>query len=107
MMNKYTKDSKRLLAWLECEQDASNQYNPDINFYKNFFRNREGRAQNLIGNNRTVQFSIVTKNGQNFTTSSSSESLSGNASIQLFDVRIEDHPEVHTSWSGITSRRMN
>ena len=103
MVAKYTKDSKRVQAWLECERDASGQYNPDINFYNNFFRNREWRAHNLMGANRTLPFTITTQNGQNFNTSSASASLTGTAPVKFFDVRVEGLHHAKASWDGITT----
>ena len=100
---KYSKNSARLNAWLEAERDASSQYDPDINFYHNFFNNRESRALNLMGGNRTIPFTITSQNGQDFFTDQETEILNGTAPVKCFSVRVEGHPEATVSWNGITN----
>ena len=98
---KYTRNSERMKAWLELERD-SNQYNPDINFYNNFFNGRGPRVDSLSQAIRTSS-SITTKSGLDFTTSNSSETLSGKAPITFFDVRVQGHKEAQCLWSGTSS----
>ena len=78
----HTQLVERMKAWLELERDASNQYNPDINFYNNF-NGRGPRVDSFVANNKNVQFTITTKSGLDFTTSNSSETF-GQGSHHFF-----------------------
>jgi hypothetical protein len=104
LVENYTRNSPRLGAWLQAEEDASTQYTVS-SAYTSWFTGREAGAFTLLGANRTAAFAITSNGGSPITTSANVVSLSGTAPLRAFRVEVVGHPEavsVFTTENGWT-----
>jgi hypothetical protein len=98
LLEDYTRNSERIKAWLQAEEDASTQYT--FNFpYENWFVNREQPAFNFLSSARTAAFNITTNSGNPITTSANTVSLAGTAPLRIFRVEAAGHPEASFTWT--------
>jgi hypothetical protein len=113
LVQNYTKDSPRINAWFQAEEDASASYGANASFYRTWFNNRLRASTNAMGINYTRPLDITTNSGQPLTTTENALTLNGNAPYAVQRIFVEGHPEARFAWnteiawtlSGIRLRR--
>ncbi len=93
LLEKYTKDSPRMLAWLDLEESASRNYSINERTYTNWFNARESRGYNLMRRYNDTPFEITTGNGEMMTTTSDTIELAGQSSPGIYEVVVEGQPD--------------
>ena len=101
LLEKYTKDSPRMLAWLDLEEDASRSYSINERTYTNWFNAREGRGFNLMRRYNNVSFKISTGNGETITTASESLEFKGQSAPGVYRVVVEGQPQASFKMNGM------
>ncbi|HIL70740.1 MAG TPA: hypothetical protein EYG38_12930 [Verrucomicrobia bacterium] len=99
LMNRYTRNSPRMNAWLVAEENSSTLYRIDSGFYQNWFSSRNRPARTEIGGNLNIAFNISTGGGNTITTNSDQLTLDGSAPTDVFDIVVEGHPEASVEWT--------
>lgn len=96
MIDKYTHNSPRLAAWLQCEEEASSSYSNNSNTYIDWNADRISRAESEIGSARSEPFTV------NAPTNTSADviDLSGTSPSSAFEVHVVGHPEA--DWQFLT-----
>jgi hypothetical protein len=98
LVENYARNSARASAWLQAEEDASNQYTVAAT-YKNWFVSRETKAFSDLGTSRTQAFAITTNSGATISTAGNSVTLSGTAPARVYKVAAAGHPEAQLTWT--------
>ncbi len=102
----YARNSPRMNAWLQAEENASSQYTVSAT-YQTWFNNRETPALNFLGANRNAAFNVTTGGGGVISTSGATVNLSGTAPLRVYQVTVAGHPEATFSWINETSWTLN
>jgi hypothetical protein len=103
MVTKYTANSPRLEAWLQCEEDASNSYSSNRATYNNWNSSRISTANSTIGSARNTNFNVTSGNGSSLNTSNEIISLQGSSGSDVFDIRVAGQPWATTQFTGTVS----
>lgn len=98
LVEEFTRNSPRIAAWLQAEEEASSQY-PVSGAYQTWFSNRETPALNLLGAARTQAFAVTSGGGSPINTSAATIGLNGNAPLRVYRVEVAGHPEAVFTWS--------
>lgn len=101
LLENYTLNSARIYAWLQFQEDASNQF-PFNYSYASWFSSRQGPAYSLLGSARTVPFSLTVGVRTSNSTTAPTITLAGIAPLRVFKVEVPGHPEGQFSWSDET-----
>jgi hypothetical protein len=111
MLTKYTKNSPRVNAWFDAEEAASTAYTVNRSIYTSWFTNRESRIISEInlavggaagaGGAYTAPFAVTTASGTN--TTANRVDLAGTAPSKVFQIVVDDHPEVVFRWTNQTA----
>ncbi|MFM8471444.1 MAG: lamin tail domain-containing protein [Limisphaerales bacterium] len=105
LLEHYTKNSARLDAWFQAEEDASNSFNVDANAYRNFCAAREIKAREALGPNARLEFKITAVNGatvstnEPITTVEQSLTVTGTAPYGVLHVFEEHRPAQRAEWT--------
>jgi hypothetical protein len=99
LVESYARNSARMTAWLQAEEDASTQYTVATATYQSWFSGREPQALSLLGNSRTNVFDITSNGGAAITTSADTLALAGVAPLHVFRVDVVGHPEAVFTWT--------
>jgi hypothetical protein len=102
LLDNYTKDSARLGAWLQAEEDASDSYPINASTYRSWCNNRNTSCRTFLGARYNIPFAAA-GGGQPISTSEATLNLTGSAPVGVFHVRAEGHPEAALTWTGITN----
>ena len=103
LIEKYTKGSARMNAWLKAEEEASNSYSARTSFFQSWFTNRLRTCTNAMGANYTRPFEITTNAGNPLTTAADTISLNGSSPYGILHAEVEGHPEALFAWTGETT----
>jgi hypothetical protein len=109
MLDHYTKNSARLNAWFQAEEDASASFNVDANQYRNFAAGREGKALAVLGANTKLEFKVTAANGlpvsagQAIQSLDSTVTLSGVAPYGIVHIHVEGRPMPRAEWTSDTA----
>ena len=93
LLEQYTNGSPRMRAWMQQEEEASNQYTINQNTYLNWFRSRERNAQNLMRRYSGLALEITSQSNISQNGKQGTIELSGNASPGIFRLDVAGHPE--------------
>ena len=103
MLTKWTKNSPRVLAWLDAEEAASSAYTAGKTFYTGWFNSRETTVRNEINNATGGASGSYTKafalTNPPTTTAEATIALSGDAPSSAYTVIVDGHPEAVCSWT--------
>ncbi|MBM3845869.1 MAG: hypothetical protein FJ405_06245, partial [Verrucomicrobia bacterium] len=97
LVAKFTRNSPRMNAWLQAEEDSSTQYTVSGS-YLSWFSGREAGALTAIGSARTRPFDITTNGGQPLNVSSNTLNLAGVAPLSVFRVFAPGQPRSGGNW---------
>jgi len=104
MATKYTANSPRLDAWLQCEEDASASYSSNRSTYTNWNSNRLSVANSTIGSTvLNTNFNVTSGNGTSLTTSNDTITLSGVSGADTYEIKAVDHPEAVGTFTNTTA----
>jgi hypothetical protein len=98
MVQEYTRNSARINAWLQAEEDSSTQYTVSST-YQSWFASRESGANALLGAGRTTAFDITSNAGNPINTVADTVNLAGTAPLRVFRVEVTGHPEAIFAWT--------
>ena len=113
LLQHYTKNSARLDAWFQAEEDASPSFNVDAAAYRNFCAVREVKAREALGANLKLDFKITAVNGVTtnsappFTTSAKEVTLTGVAPYGVLHVFPEPRPTHRAEWITDTTWKLS
>ncbi|MCG8574351.1 MAG: PKD domain-containing protein, partial [Flavobacteriales bacterium] len=93
LLENYTHESPRMLAWLEAEENASRSYSINDRTYTNWFRSRERYGLNVMRRYIDTPFRITTQDGTDFETDSDALELRGESPPGIFAVQVEGQPD--------------
>jgi hypothetical protein len=93
LLDQYTHESPRMLAWLDAEEAASSSYNVNRSAYTNWFRSRERYGLNQLRRTAGLGLNVSTNNGADFETSDETITLQGQSSSGVFSVIVEGQPQ--------------
>lgn len=107
LLTKYTKDSARMLAWLDAEEQASTAYSTSRTTYLNWFNRRESRIVQEINlargggpsGSRTAPFAVTAPPP---TATTNLIDLTGTAPSAVFSLDVEGVPG--TTWEFINQQ---
>ena len=102
LLEKYTRDSPRMLAWMDLEEDASRHYTINERSYTNWFSQRESRGFNLMRRYIDTPFEVQTGGGGVLETNSDTFQIQGESAPGVFMVRVEGQPQAEFRRSGFT-----
>ncbi len=112
LLENYTKNSARVNAWLQAEEDASPSFNVDTNAYRNFFAVREVKAREALGPNAKLEFKLTSTNtlagstAPPLTTAEKTITLTGIAPYGVLHVFIETRPTQRAEWTSDTAWKL-
>lgn len=109
LLNKYTRNSPRIAAWFQAEEDSSSAYPFNTTIYNNWFAGRESRIRQEINtafgggtaNAMSVPLAVSGPNPQN--TAANTIDLAGTAPSEAYSVMVEGHPEGVFAWTNQTN----
>lgn len=113
LLENYTKNSARVNAWMQAEEDASPSFNVDTNAYQNFFATRETKAREALGPNTKLEFKLTSTNAvaggaiQLITTNEKTVTITGIAPYGVLRVFIESRPTQHAEWISDTAWKLS
>ena len=112
LVNNHTKNSARLAAFFQAEEDSSSDYNVAVSKYETWNNARESRAKSEIGNeNFSAAFTVSTESGNDFSTDQNTITLEGTAASDAFEVFLQDYPEQYpkpdVEWIGEIEWRLS
>ena len=93
LLEHYTHQSPRMLAWLDAEEEASNSFNVSRSTYTNWFRSRERYGLNQLRRYENLELKITNNGGSDFETSDDFITLKGQSSPGIFNVIVEGQPQ--------------
>jgi hypothetical protein len=105
LLSKYTKNSPRMDAWFQAEEDSSSAYTISRSLYETWFTNREARIITEINNSAgdgvtgayTAPFIVSTSSGG--TTTGATATINGFAPSRAFTIRVEGQPDAVLTWT--------
>ena len=112
LLENYAKNSARVNAWMQAEEDASPSFNVDTNAYRNFFAVREAKAREALGPNAKLEFKPAAVNGSPVTAASpvttveKTATLTGIAPYGVLNVVIENRPSQRAEWTSDTAWKL-
>ena len=107
LLEKYTKDSPRMLTWLDMEEDASRNYTINERTYTNWFNARESRGFNLMRRYNDTPFEIRTGNGETITTANEFLEIEGRSAPGVYRVIIEGQPQASFERDGLVNWKVS
>ncbi len=107
LLENYTKNSPRVIAYLKAEEEASNAYAVPAQQYHTFFAAREPHALAQMGDKYKLEFKVTTNAGQPLTTNALSLNIEGQAPFGIFTVVIDGQPRAKLEWLDDTKWRIN
>ena len=103
LLENYTKDSPRMLTWLDMEEDASNNYTINERTYTNWFNARESRGFNLMRRYNTVPFEVETGGGEIIETTNDALEIEGQSAPGVYMVHVEGQPQATSERNGLAN----
>lgn len=100
LLEQYTHESPRMLAWLKAEEESSNSYTVNRSTYTNWFRSRERYGLNQLRRTADLELKVSTNNGADFETSDEIIALKGQSSPGVFSVIVEGQPQARFTREG-------
>lgn len=98
LVEQYTRNSPRINAWIQAEEDSSAQYTVS-SAYQSWFTGRENPAFTHLGAARTAVFDITSNGGAAINVSSNTVNLAGTGPLRVFKVIAVGHPEAVSTWT--------
>lgn len=106
MVDEYTVDSPRLLAWMTQEEDASEAFTFPADRFINWNTARVSKAREVMGASLSTPFAVTTGNGQTITTAEDFLTLEGTFPYHVADIRLMDRPDVSETFTSTTTWRL-
>lgn len=113
LLEHYTRNSARLNAWLQAEEDASAAFTVDANAYRNFCAAREAKAREVLGPNAKLEFKLTAVNGvatnstPPVTITGRTVTLAGVAPYGVLHVFAEHRPTQRAEWTSDTAWKLS
>lgn len=106
LVEHHTRNSARTARWLEAEEAASSEYSSEAGRYLGWFNARHNPAIATLGANYRRPF-VVTRVALPGNDGATELAIEGVAPTGIATLRVTDHPEAITEWTGMTTWRLS
>jgi hypothetical protein len=103
LLDNYTRNSPRIEAWLQAEEQANNSFTVASSFYRSWFNSRFTYCRGQMGTNYLRPLEITSNAGQPIDTTEHTLLLNGLAPYSVFKVEVEGHPEAVMVWNTLNT----